>query len=102
MNDNPTLPTPHRGPRIALEVDAHGTFLRIGRLEAYARRDCTRGPSWGLFREPGAVDVEAGRFRLTVSLTPKAGVLNTLTLREAAAAGAGVPVLAHTANRDAA
>ncbi len=58
--------------RFALEVDRHGTFLRLGRTEVYARRDRTGPRSWGVFRDPpaGALEVDAGRFRLTVSRAP--------------------------------
>lgn len=62
--------TDHR--RIAVELDRHGLFARFGRLEVYARRDRLGPPSWGLFREPGAMEMEAGRFRVTVSKAPLA------------------------------
>jgi hypothetical protein len=44
--------------------------MRLRIIEVYAQRDRIRRPSWGIFREPGAVEVDAGRFRLTVSRTP--------------------------------
>jgi hypothetical protein len=53
-----------------IEVDRHGTFLRLGRVEVYARWDRTTPPSLTIDREPGAVEVMAGRFRLTVSKVP--------------------------------
>lgn len=56
-----------------LIVDSHGAFLRLGRVEAYARRDRSGAPSWALLREPGAVEVMAGRLRLTVSKAPLPG-----------------------------
>jgi hypothetical protein len=56
--------------KINLEVDQHGTFLRLGRAEVYARWNRTGAPAWAIHREPGAVEVEAGRLRLTVSKVP--------------------------------
>lgn len=60
----------HTPRRLSVEVDRQGVFARLGRVEVYARRD-NQGPrSWGIFREPGAVEVDAGSLRVTVSRAP--------------------------------
>lgn len=64
----PTPPPAAR--RLSVEADRHGVFARLGRVEVYARRDRQGPRSWGIFREPGAVEVEAGRLRVTVSRAP--------------------------------
>ena len=56
--------------RFSVEVDRHGAFVRLGRAEVYARVDRYGPRSWGIFREPGAVEVEAGRLRVTLSRAP--------------------------------
>jgi hypothetical protein len=54
----------------SLTIDSAGTFLRIGNVETYARRDRAACPSWAIIWERGSWEMEAGRFRLTVSWTP--------------------------------
>jgi len=56
--------------KLRLEIDGHGSFLRTGPWETYARLDRTGPRAWGLRREPGAVEVEAGRVRVTLSRVP--------------------------------
>ncbi|MEO3475875.1 hypothetical protein AAFN86_28760 [Roseomonas sp. CAU 1739] len=58
---------------VSLTIDSAGTFLRVGNVETYARRDRAAPRSWAFIREPGAWEMEAGRFRLTVSWAPKPG-----------------------------
>ncbi|WP_439551439.1 hypothetical protein [Falsiroseomonas sp.] len=56
--------------RLQFTIDGFGTFLRVGPWEAYARTDRIGAASWGVLREPGAVEVEAGRVRVTLSRMP--------------------------------
>ena len=56
--------------RIALELDRQGLFLRLGRVEVYARRDRER--SWFLDRSAEATEASAGHFRVTLSRAPEA------------------------------
>ncbi len=53
--------------RVSLEVDRQGAFFRAWGTEAYARVDRRGPPAWGWHREPGVLEAEAGRFRLTLS-----------------------------------
>lgn len=55
---------------VNLIIDNAGTFLRVGSVETYARRNRVDLPSWAIIREPGSWDLEAGRFRLAVSWAP--------------------------------
>lgn len=57
-------------PNISLDIDDDGTFLRVGRVETYARWNRVEPPSWAIIQEPGAWEMEAGRLRLTVSWAP--------------------------------
>lgn len=56
------------GSSVRLECDRMGAFVRLGRRELYARRYADAAPSWAWHRDAeGAFEVDAGRFRLTVS-----------------------------------
>ncbi|KAA2213216.1 hypothetical protein [Teichococcus oryzae] len=45
-------------------------FLRLGKLESYARWDDESGWYWQ--RDPGALEISAGRYRVTLSRQPEA------------------------------
>lgn len=63
------------GSSLRLECDRAGAFIRLGRRELYARRYADAAPSWAWQRDAeGALEVDAGRFRLTVSRVPVAGL----------------------------
>lgn len=55
----------------SLEWDRSGAFIRLGKRELYARRCSDAAASWAWVRAvDGALEVDAGRFRLTVSRVP--------------------------------
>jgi len=56
-------------PPLSLEIDRQGFFLRLGRVEVYARRDRER--AWFIDRAEDGTEASAGRFRLTVSRPPQ-------------------------------
>lgn len=63
------------GSSLRLECDRAGAFVRLGSRELYARRYADVAPSWAWHRDAeGALEVDAGRFRLTVSRVPVAGL----------------------------
>lgn len=62
------------GSSLRLECDHAGAFVRLGSRELYARRYADEAPSWAWQRDAeGALEVDAGRFRLTMSRVPVAG-----------------------------
>ena len=54
---------------IALELDRQGLFLRLGRVEVYARKDRER--AWFFDRSTDATEASAGHFRVTFSRAPE-------------------------------
>jgi len=56
--------------RLFVELHRTGLFLRLGRVEVWAGPDLLRQSAWFVRREPGSVEVAAGRFRLIVSWAP--------------------------------
>ena len=63
------------GSSLRLEWDSMGAFVRLGSRELYAHRYADATPSWAWQRDArGALEVDAGRFRLTVSRVPVAGL----------------------------
>ena len=61
---------------IGLVLDRQGLFLRMGRVEVYARRDPER--AWFLYRAEDGMEASAGRFRVTVSRAPAMPLDRTL------------------------
>ena len=56
--------------RLFIELHPTGLFLSLGRVEVWAGPDLLRKSAWFVLREPGSVEVAAGRFRLIVSWAP--------------------------------
>ena len=54
--------------RFSAELDRRGLFLRLGRIEAYLCAEADR--AWGLYREPGGFDAQAGRLHLIIGTAP--------------------------------
>ena len=58
--------------RFAIEIDSlTSAYLRTGRLHCYIRTEPQEPRRWGWYREPGSVEVDAGRLRFTVSKEAK-------------------------------
>lgn len=56
--------------RSHLEVDGLSLFLRLGRVEVYARRRASYDPRWRVVREPGSVEGYGLGMGLTASRRP--------------------------------
>jgi len=60
-----------RWGRLEAEIDGPFCgFLRLGRIETYSRWE--QSGAWMWQREPGAIEISLGRYRVTVSRSPEA------------------------------